>query len=110
MGVAESYGSIKPISLYGLAYLGKSISICQPAALAYRSATLYGATEQAVGGAIGVAGLSVASIIGPQVSQPRATSIPILNKYSHTPPNRSSRTPTRPGTSPVSPRRSARYP
>jgi sugar phosphate permease len=63
----ESYGSIKPITLYGLAFLGKAISICQPAALAYRSATLYGATEQAVGGAVAVASLSIASIIGPQI-------------------------------------------
>lgn len=63
----QSYGNIKPIALYGLAFLGKSVSICQPAALAYRSSTLYGATEQAVGGAVAVASLSVGSIIGPQI-------------------------------------------
>lgn len=63
----QSFGNIKPISLYGLAFLGKSISICQPAALAYRSSTLYGATEQAVGGAVAIASLSVGSIIGPQI-------------------------------------------
>jgi hypothetical protein len=63
----QSYGSIKPIALYGLAFLGKSVSICQPAALAYRSSTLYGATEQAVGGAVAIASLSVGSIIGPQI-------------------------------------------
>lgn len=67
VSINESYGSIKPISLYGLAFLGKSVSICQPAALAYRSSTLYGATEQAVGGAVAVASLSVGSIIGPQI-------------------------------------------
>jgi hypothetical protein len=43
------------------------VSIAQPAALSYRSATLYGAAEQAVGGAIAIASLSIASIIGPQV-------------------------------------------
>ena len=67
MSINESYGNIKPIALYGLAFLGKSVSICQPAALAYRSSTLYGATEQAVGGAVAVASLSIGSIIGPQV-------------------------------------------
>ncbi|ETN40918.1 uncharacterized protein HMPREF1541_05198 [Cyphellophora europaea CBS 101466] len=67
VSINQSYGSIKPIALYGLAFLGKSVSICQPAALAYRSATLYGATEQAVGGAVAVASLSVGSIIGPQI-------------------------------------------
>ena len=68
MGVHQSFGSIKPISLYGLAFLGNLVSIAQPAALSYRSATLYGAAEQAVGGAIAIASLSIASIIGPQVS------------------------------------------
>lgn len=59
---------IKPIALFGLAFLGNLVSIAQPAALAYRSSTLYGASEQAVGGATAVAALSIASIIGPQVS------------------------------------------
>ena len=63
----ESYGSIKPIGLYGLAFLGNLVSIAQPAALAYRSSTLYGASEQAIGGATAIAALSVASIIGPQI-------------------------------------------
>ena len=68
MGSHQSFGGIKPIALYGLAYLGNLVSIAQPAALSYRSTTLYGASEQAVGGAIAVASLSIASIIGPQVS------------------------------------------
>ena len=63
----ESLVGIKPISLYGLAFLGNLVSIAQPAALAYRSSTLYGASEQAIVGATGVAALSIASIIGPQV-------------------------------------------
>ena len=46
---------------------GNLVSTAQPAALAYRSSTLYGASEQAVGGATAVAALSIASIIGPQV-------------------------------------------
>lgn len=63
----KSFGGIQPIALYGLAFLGNLVSIAQPAALTYRSSTLYGATEQAVGGATAVAALSIASIIGPQV-------------------------------------------
>lgn len=68
VGVHESFSGIKPIALYGLAFLGNLVSIAQPAALTYRSSTLYGAAEQAVGGAIAVASLSIASIIGPQAS------------------------------------------
>jgi len=64
----ESFGSIQPISLYGMAFLGNCVSFAQPAALSYRTSTLYGASEQAVGGASAVAALSIASIIGPQVS------------------------------------------
>jgi len=64
----QSFDGIKPISLYGLAFLGNLVSIAQPAALAYRSSTLYGASEQAIGGATAIASLSIASIIGPQVS------------------------------------------
>jgi hypothetical protein len=64
----QSFGNIKPISLYGIAFLGNLVSIAQPAALSYRTSTLYGASEQAVGGASAVAALSIASIIGPQVT------------------------------------------
>ena len=64
----RTYGEVSPISLYGIAFLGNLVSIAQPAALAYRTSTLYGAAEQAVGGASAVAALSIASIIGPQVS------------------------------------------
>lgn len=61
--------SIKPISLYGVAILGKLIAISQPIILSYRSSTLYGAAEQAVGTSAAVASLSIASIIAPQVSR-----------------------------------------
>lgn len=67
VGIQQNYDSISPIGLYGLAFLGNLVSIAQPAALAYRTSTLYGAAEQAVGGASAVAALSIASIIGPQV-------------------------------------------
>ncbi|KAJ9616416.1 hypothetical protein H2200_000134 [Cladophialophora chaetospira] len=63
----KSFGNMTPIQLYGLAYLGNMVSIAQPAALAYRTSTLYGASEQAIGGATAVASLSIASIIGPQI-------------------------------------------
>jgi len=63
----KNFGGIKPIGLYGLAFLGNLVPIAQPAALAYRSSTLYGASEQAIGGATAIASLSIASIIGPQV-------------------------------------------
>ena len=77
MGSQHSFGSIKPISLYGIAFLGNLVSIAQPAALSYRTSTLYGASEQAVGGASGVAALSIASIIGPQV---RCFALELLKK------------------------------
>ena len=67
VGSNHSFGNISPLALYGLAFLGNLVSIAQPAALAYRTSTLYGASEQAVGGASAVAALSIASIIGPQV-------------------------------------------
>jgi hypothetical protein len=67
VGSNQSYGSIQPIALYGLAFLGNMVSIAQPAALAYRTSTVYGAAEQAVGVASGVAALSISSIIGPQI-------------------------------------------
>ncbi|KAF2164820.1 hypothetical protein M409DRAFT_24725 [Zasmidium cellare ATCC 36951] len=63
----RSLEGLKPITLYGLAFLGNLVSIAQPAALSYRSSTLYGAAEQAVGGATAVAALSISSIIGPQI-------------------------------------------
>lgn len=69
VGSRHSYQGIEPIALYGLAFLGNMVSICQPAALTYRTSTLYGASEQAVGGATAIAALSIASIIGPQVSK-----------------------------------------
>lgn len=58
---------IATISLYGMAFLGQMVLVSQPIVLSYRSSTLYGAAEQAVGGAAAVASLSIASIIGPQV-------------------------------------------
>lgn len=63
----KSFEGIKPISLYRLALPGNLVSIAQPAALSYRSSTLYGASEQAVGGATAIAALSIASIIAPQI-------------------------------------------
>lgn len=59
--------SISYISLYGMAFLGQLLLLGQPVMLAYRSSTLYGATEQATGTSITVSGLSIASIIAPQV-------------------------------------------
>lgn len=58
---------ISSSALYGMAFLGVLVVISQPIVLSYRSSTLYGAAEQAVGGAAAVASLSVASIIAPQV-------------------------------------------
>jgi hypothetical protein len=97
VGSREDFSGISPIALYGLAFLGtfppsvwswrKSliitgnlVSIAQPAALAYRSSTLYGASEQAVGGATAVAALSIASIIGPQVEHPVITLTSLLTE------------------------------
>ena len=59
--------TIGTLSLYGMAFLGQLVLISQPVVLSYRSSTLYGAAEQAVGGAAAVASLSIASIIAPQV-------------------------------------------
>lgn len=59
--------SISTLALYGMAFLGQLTLISQPVVLSYRSSTLYGAAEQAVGGAAAVASLSIASIIAPQV-------------------------------------------
>lgn len=59
--------TISTVSLYGMAFLAQMVRIAQPVILSYRSSTLYGAAEQATGGAAIVAALSIASIIGPQV-------------------------------------------
>ncbi|KAF9892101.1 hypothetical protein FE257_002507 [Aspergillus nanangensis] len=59
--------SIQPITLYGIAILGKMIVVAQPIVLSYRSSTLYGAAEQAVGTCAAVASLTVGSIIAPQM-------------------------------------------
>lgn len=60
---------IAPIAMYGMGFLGQLVVISQPIILSYRSSTLYGAAEQAVGGAAAVGSLSIASIIAPQVSR-----------------------------------------
>ncbi|KFX93817.1 hypothetical protein O988_06615 [Pseudogymnoascus sp. VKM F-3808] len=59
--------TISTLALYGMAFLGQMILVSQPIVLSYRSSTLYGASEQAVGGAAAVASLSIASIIAPQM-------------------------------------------
>ena len=59
--------SISTISLYGMSFLGQVIQIAQPILLSYRSATLYGACEQAVGGAVAIASGSLAGIIAPHL-------------------------------------------
>ena len=59
--------SISYISMYGMAFLGQLLLVAQPVLLSYRSSTLYGAAEQAVGTSTAVASLSIASIIAPQV-------------------------------------------
>lgn len=61
--------AINPISLYGMAFLAQLPIIAQPILVAYRTSTLYGATEQAVGTGVTFAAMSIASIIAPQVSQ-----------------------------------------
>lgn len=53
--------------MYGMAFLGQMVVVSQPIVLSYRTSTLYGAAEQAVGGAAAVASLTIASIIAPQV-------------------------------------------
>lgn len=63
----QSFGGVSDISLYGLMYLGQLSSIAQPVAIAYRSSTLYGASEQAVGGGIQIGAIFLASILSPQV-------------------------------------------
>ena len=59
--------SISYISMYGMAFLGQLLLVAQPVLLSYRSSTLYGAAEQAVGTSTAAASLSIASIIAPQV-------------------------------------------
>lgn len=59
--------TISYISMYGMAFLGQLLLVAQPVLLSYRSSTLYGAAEQAVGTSTAVASLSIASIIAPQV-------------------------------------------
>jgi len=65
--------SISYMALYGMAFLGGMCRPAQPVLLSYRSSTLYGAAEQAVGGAAAVASLSIASIMGPQVRAARVS-------------------------------------
>ncbi|KAF2229519.1 MFS general substrate transporter [Viridothelium virens] len=55
------------ISLYGLSFIGQMVQVGPPILLAYRSATLYGACEQAVGVAVAVASASIANILAPQL-------------------------------------------
>jgi hypothetical protein len=59
--------AISVTSLYGMAFLGGMCRPAQPVLYSYRMSTLYGAGEQAVGGAATVASLSIASIMGPQM-------------------------------------------
>lgn len=59
--------TISPLSLYGMAFLVQLPIIAQPVLLTYRTATLYSATEQAVGVSVAFAAMSIASIIAPQM-------------------------------------------
>ncbi|KAF7588653.1 hypothetical protein BBP40_005404 [Aspergillus hancockii] len=59
--------TIQPVSLYGMAFLANLVIIGQPVLVAYRTSTLYGATEQAVGVAFAFAAVSIGSIIAPQM-------------------------------------------
>jgi hypothetical protein len=67
VGSQQGETSISYISMYGMAFLGQLLLLSQPVLLSYRSSTLYGAAEQAVGTSTAVASLSIASIIAPQV-------------------------------------------
>ncbi|KAK2805533.1 hypothetical protein FQN50_006159 [Emmonsiellopsis sp. PD_5] len=64
---SPSNSSISHLAMYGVAFLGQLLLISQPVMLSYRSSTLYGAAEQAVGTSTAVAALSIASIIAPQM-------------------------------------------
>ncbi|KAL9088345.1 MAG: hypothetical protein Q9165_006270 [Trypethelium subeluteriae] len=59
--------SISNMSLYGLSFIGQMVQVGPPILLAYRSATLYGACEQAVGIAVAIASASIANILAPQL-------------------------------------------
>ncbi|KIW23934.1 uncharacterized protein PV07_09681 [Cladophialophora immunda] len=59
--------SVKPIALYGVAFLAQMPTFAQPSLIAYRTSTLYGASEQAIGTAATFAALSIGSIIAPQM-------------------------------------------
>lgn len=67
VGLHPGTSGISYISMYGMAFLGQLLLVAQPVMLSYRSSTLYGAAEQAVGTSTTVASLSIASIIAPQV-------------------------------------------
>lgn len=64
----KDFAPLSGITIYGLTYLGHLTSIAQPVALSFRTSTLYGAAEQAVGGGVQIGALYLASIISPQVS------------------------------------------
>ncbi len=68
VGSHHGQQTVSPTSMYGLIYLGQLAMAGQPIVASYRSITLYGAAEQAVGLASTAAGLTIAGIIGPQVS------------------------------------------
>jgi hypothetical protein len=73
VSVHKSFEGISPIALYGMCYLGHLVSTAQPVALSYRTSTLYGAAEGAVGSASVISALYIASIISPQVSHLKHT-------------------------------------
>lgn len=67
IGAHQTLGPFSGRSFYGLMYLGYIVQIATPPLLSYRTSTLYGASEQAVGTGIQVGGAFFASIIAPQV-------------------------------------------
>lgn len=67
-GYQSDSSTISNMPLYGMAFLGQLLLMAQPVMLSYRSSTLYGAAEQAVGTSVTVGALSISSIIAPQVS------------------------------------------
>ena len=56
---------ISALSLYGLSFLGQMVQLGSPILLSYRTTTLYGACEQAVGGAATMASGCIANILAP---------------------------------------------
>ncbi|KIW47782.1 uncharacterized protein PV06_00445 [Exophiala oligosperma] len=66
-GYHSDTSTISNMSLYGMAFLGQLLLMAQPVMLSYRSSTLYGAAEQAVGTSVTVGALSISSIIAPQM-------------------------------------------